>query len=176
MDRFIKIKVTGKLFVLFTAVLIALQIQAQEQVNITKNVQKKQQNEKHVVTPYNKNIDNLKLRQNKFNSEIKKLKDLANKPVPKGLTKKEQKEWKKQTEWINSVVERYSLQYSRNKYLIEKSGKSAKQDVITEIQNQNVQFLALQQSLQNEARVFQTISNVMKTRHDAAMASIRNMK
>lgn len=38
------------------------------------------------------------------------------------------------------------------------------------------QFLALQNSMQQESRRFQTISNAMRARHDMAMNSIRNMK
>ncbi len=38
------------------------------------------------------------------------------------------------------------------------------------------QFLALQNSMQQQSRQYQTISNALKARHDAAMSSIRNMK
>lgn len=38
----------------------------------------------------------------------------------------------------------------------------------------NVQFLQLQSSVSHESRSFQTLSNVMKTRHSAASNSIRN--
>lgn len=39
-----------------------------------------------------------------------------------------------------------------------------------------LQFLALQQNIQQESRRYQTISNALKASHDAAMNSIRNMK
>ncbi len=38
------------------------------------------------------------------------------------------------------------------------------------------QFLALQNSMQQESRKYQTLSNALKARHDTAMNSIRNMK
>lgn len=38
------------------------------------------------------------------------------------------------------------------------------------------QMLALQMQMQNESRQFQTISNVMKARHDAAKNSISNVR
>ena len=38
------------------------------------------------------------------------------------------------------------------------------------------QFLALQNSMQQQSRQYQTISNALKARHDTAMNSIRNMK
>ena len=37
-------------------------------------------------------------------------------------------------------------------------------------------FLALQNAVQNESRRFQTLSNASKTRHDAAMAAIQNVR
>lgn len=39
-----------------------------------------------------------------------------------------------------------------------------------------MQFLALQNSVQQESRRYQTISNALKASHDAAMNSIGNMK
>jgi len=38
------------------------------------------------------------------------------------------------------------------------------------------QFLALQNSMQQQSRQYQTISNALRARHDTAMNSIRNMK
>lgn len=40
----------------------------------------------------------------------------------------------------------------------------------------HMQFLALQNQMQQESRQYQTISNALKARHDAAMSAIRNMK
>ena len=39
-----------------------------------------------------------------------------------------------------------------------------------------VQFLALQNQMQQQSRQYQTISNALRARHDTAMNSIRNMK
>lgn len=41
---------------------------------------------------------------------------------------------------------------------------------------ESTQFLELQRSIQMEARAFETASAVMKSRHDASMAAIRNLK
>ena len=38
------------------------------------------------------------------------------------------------------------------------------------------QYLQLQQNMQNESRAFEAASAVLKSRHDAAMSAIRNMK
>jgi len=40
----------------------------------------------------------------------------------------------------------------------------------------NMQFLALQETIQKDSRKFQTLSNASKSRHDIALNSIRNMK
>lgn len=40
----------------------------------------------------------------------------------------------------------------------------------------NLEFLALQNSMQMESRQYNAVSNVMKVRHDSAMAAIRNMR
>jgi hypothetical protein len=40
----------------------------------------------------------------------------------------------------------------------------------------NLQYLALQDTVRTESRKFQTISTIMKKKHDVAMTSIRNVK
>lgn len=37
-------------------------------------------------------------------------------------------------------------------------------------------YLELQRKIQKESRFFQTVSNVLKARHDSSMAAIRNLK
>jgi hypothetical protein len=49
-------------------------------------------------------------------------------------------------------------------------------DLMSQMMSQNMQFLALQNGMQQESRKYQTISNSLKASHDAAMASIRNIK
>ena len=41
---------------------------------------------------------------------------------------------------------------------------------------ESTQFLELQRSMQMESRAFETASAVMKSRHDASMSAIRNLK
>ncbi len=40
----------------------------------------------------------------------------------------------------------------------------------------NLQYLTLQEKMQNENRSFTTVSNVMKTKHDTAKSSINNVR
>jgi hypothetical protein len=46
----------------------------------------------------------------------------------------------------------------------------------TGLLGESTQFLELQRSMQMESRAFETASAVMKSRHDASMAAIRNLK
>ncbi|MGD2153672.1 MAG: hypothetical protein PVG79_10425 [Gemmatimonadales bacterium] len=48
--------------------------------------------------------------------------------------------------------------------------------LLQEMQDMHPQFLALQNQMQMEARQYNTVSNALKVRHDAAMSAIRNMK
>lgn len=41
---------------------------------------------------------------------------------------------------------------------------------------ESAQFLQLQQQIQAEMRAFETVSAILKSRHDAAMDAIRNIK
>ena len=43
-------------------------------------------------------------------------------------------------------------------------------------QSFNLQYLALQQNMQNESRQFSLLSNILKTKHDTAKNSISNLR
>jgi arginine decarboxylase-like protein len=43
-------------------------------------------------------------------------------------------------------------------------------------QSFNLQYLALQENMQNESRQFTMVSNIMKTKHDTAKNSINNLR
>ncbi len=49
-------------------------------------------------------------------------------------------------------------------------------EIVASMASMNMQFLALQNAVQNESRKFQTLSNASKARHDVALNAIRNMK
>jgi hypothetical protein len=46
----------------------------------------------------------------------------------------------------------------------------------TGLMGDSMQFLQLQQQMNQEQRAFETASSVLKARHDAAMAAIRNIQ
>mgnify|MGYP000867305518 CR=1 FL=1 len=49
-------------------------------------------------------------------------------------------------------------------------------DMVNNMMQMNMQFLALQSAMEQGTRQFNTLSNASKCRHESAMASIRNMK
>jgi hypothetical protein len=44
------------------------------------------------------------------------------------------------------------------------------------LNNNPIQYLQLQQQMLAEARAYETVSTVLKAKHDSAMAAIRNMR
>ena len=48
--------------------------------------------------------------------------------------------------------------------------------MMQDMMSQNMQFLALQDAIQQESRTFQTLSNATQARHDVAMSSMRNTR
>lgn len=64
-----------------------------------------------------------------------------------------------------------------------KSSGNAQQDLMNQTKDMqemmasfNLQYLQLQEKMQQENRSFSTISNVMKTKHDTAKSSINNVR
>ena len=64
-----------------------------------------------------------------------------------------------------------------------KSTGNSQQDLMNQtkdmqemMQSFNLQYLQLQEKMQSENRSFSTVSNVMKTKHDTAKASINNVR
>ena len=57
-----------------------------------------------------------------------------------------------------------------------KDKTTAMNDLQEKRNESDLQFLKLQQSLQQLGASYNTISNVLKTRHETAMNSVRNMK
>src|SRR5262245_10212480 len=43
-------------------------------------------------------------------------------------------------------------------------------------ESETLQYLELQREIERETRLYESVSNVMKARHDATMSSIRNIK
>jgi hypothetical protein len=100
---------------------------------------------------------------------------LIKKKKPGKLSKAESKEFDEHKKWLVKVETRISAHYAKlGKFL--KQNKGGNLGIMAEMKQMNMQFLNLQQVLQNQSRQYQTLSNAIKASHQAASNSIRNMK
>jgi len=138
--------------------------------------------------PHHKQIkserERLIQQKEKITANLVTLKKIAKEKAPASLNRKEKKQWKELSEWLESVIQTYSQKekslnavISDSKKLAKKNSDTRSQENMLEQMNQmNMEFLQLQNSMQMESRQFNTVSNALKVRHDAAQAAIRNMK
>ncbi len=49
-------------------------------------------------------------------------------------------------------------------------------DLMSQMHSQNMEYLKLQASLQDESREFNTLTNVLKTRHETVKSTINNIR
>ena len=54
--------------------------------------------------------------------------------------------------------------------------KKSRDGMLEVMEKMNTSFLAIKNQMQQESRQFNTLSNLMKTQHDNAMNSIRNIR
>ncbi|HUP18916.1 MAG TPA: hypothetical protein VM778_03060 [Gemmatimonadota bacterium] len=101
-------------------------------------------------------------------STIETLSTLLASPAPRGQSRTDIAAYNAHTAWLQGVRDRLQDHLDR------RFGSSA--GMISEMMELNAEFLELQESVQTEARKFQTLSNASQIRHDAAMNAIRNMK
>ncbi len=98
--------------------------------------------------------------------------------APKGLSAADQKLWEQQTEWVRSVrvrVEAFGVQAGVLAPRDAASGLATGRRTHDPVTIQK-DLEALQRAIQQEARRFSMLSNVMKARHDTVKNMISNMK
>jgi hypothetical protein len=105
-------------------------------------------------------------------SAITTCRQVAEQKAPANSDEKQRKGFEEQSTWLRGAATRISNAAASAQALLDKAGGGT----VEELASMNMQFLALQEALQNESRKFQTLSNASKARHDTAMNSIRNMK
>jgi len=109
------------------------------------------------------------------------LRDLAAQPLPTQLSDKEKREAERYTKWLKDSSQKlYELanQWHSSLTKMEKNqGPPSKQNQMTEMsQSFNLQYLGLQQAMQDENRRFTLVSNIMKNKHDTAKNAINNIR
>jgi hypothetical protein len=109
------------------------------------------------------------------------LRELAAQPLPAQLSDKEKREAERYTKWLKDCsqkLDELANRWHSSLTNMEKNpGPISKQNQMMEMnQSFNLQYLALQQAMQDENRQFSLVSNIMKNKHDTAKNSINNIR
>lgn len=103
----------------------------------------------------------------------KTLHKLSKQSGPRGLSTLEKAELKRYDSWLSiACKELDNLTKFGEKLHKRRDGPGAEEMQ----QSFNLQYLQLQQNMQQQNRQFTLVSNIMKVKHDTAQAAIRNMR
>jgi hypothetical protein len=96
---------------------------------------------------------------------------LSKQSSPRGLSRRDQAELKKYDNWL-------SVKCKELDKLSKQGEKLLKLKHATEEMQQsfNLQYLQLQQNMQQQNRQFTLVSNIMKVKHDTTKAAINNIR
>jgi hypothetical protein len=100
-------------------------------------------------------------------------------PPPPELSAADRQNWDEQTEWLKSVRKRLQetgerlglVPPARERGSGMATGRRTYEPIVI-----RRELEALQTTIQQESRKFQTLSNAQKARHDMAMNAVRNLK
>ena len=115
---------------------------------------------------------------------------LMNEPSPENLNVIQEKEWKQQEEWLNSVYERISVYQKKLRLYFQQnnqkktrvgSGMKITEDNQRDIQMTgttaiNNEFFTLQDTIKDESKQFLILSHAVRVRQDIAMDTICNIE
>jgi len=109
------------------------------------------------------------------------LRELAAQPLPAQLSDKEKREAERYTKWLKDSSQKLdelaSRWHSSLTEMEKNQGPTSKQKQLMEMsQSFNLQYLGLQQAMQDENRRFTLVSNIMKNKHDTAKNAINNIR
>jgi hypothetical protein len=101
-------------------------------------------------------------------------------PLPRNLSPADRSEAKRYNEWLKTAAKRLDALARRGQTLIRAQGKAsspAQQRHMGEMnQSFSMQYIQLQQKIQSESREYNLMSNIMKSRHEAAKNAINNIR
>lgn len=114
----------------------------------------------------------------------RELRELAIRPVPKGLGYDETKQAYRYGQWLRSTSDRLDVLEQKGRRLLDycEAKRQAGPRAMVEAEMAemsrafNLQYLQLQNSISQENRQFSMISNIMKNRHDTAKNAINNIR
>jgi hypothetical protein len=119
----------------------------------------------------------------KLERTAKTLLELAEQPLPAGLSTSELKEAKRYSVWLKNSSRKFSNLANQWQADLNKILQSRLTDLATATKNMqemnmsfNLQYLMLQNKISHENRQFTLVSNIMKNKHDTAKNSINNVR
>ena len=125
--------------------------------------------------------DFAKKRITQLQETAKLFRELARPPLPANLSPDQKKDAERFYDWLNAQSTKLDELGTQWQAALQKTETS--QDAMQKMQqmqemNQsfNLQYLALQERMQDESRRFSLLSNIMKTKHDTAKNSISNLR
>jgi len=122
------------------------------------------------------------------NKRIKQLREtaetfrgLARQPLPAKLSLDQRKEAERYDDWLKDRSGKLDELANRWQAALDRTGKQrdfllAQKQMQEMNQSFNLQYLTLQQQMQDESRRFSLLSNIMKDKHDTAKNSISNLR
>jgi hypothetical protein len=125
--------------------------------------------------------DFAKMKIERLRQTAKTLEDLAGQPLPAQLSASEQREARSYALWLKNSSQKLNDLADRWQSGVNKDAqpgfpKTEPRNMQEMNQSFNMQYLGLQQQMQDESRRFTLVSNIMKTKHDTAKNSISNLR
>lgn len=97
--------------------------------------------------------------------------------APEGISNTDLAQWNELGAWLETVESRLAtFEATLAKSALVTDARAPQGSMVSDMMKMNMEFLALQNAVQNESRKFQTLSNASKARHDTATNTIRNVK
>ena len=104
----------------------------------------------------------------------KVLHNLSKQSSPKGLSRSDKSELKKYNKWLSGACKELAKLSGQGEKLLKHSQTT--KSVLAMKQSFNLQYLQLQQNMQQQNRQFTLMSNIMKVKHDTAKSAINNVR
>ncbi len=124
-------------------------------------------------------ISQQKTKVNRIHQCTKTLKKLALESLPGGLSEKEQKMVLRHQRWLSESTRRLNRLGTRWQSYLKLSGSStgmAQKEMLEMGLSFKLQYLMNKKSMQVQSQRFAMVANIIKVKHDIAMAAIRNMR
>jgi hypothetical protein len=131
------------------------------------------------AAPGAETADFAKKRISTLHRSAESFRELAGQPIPSTLSDSERKNAERHAKWLNDCRRRLDELANRWQLSLDQAEKSrvvSKKQIQEMNQSFNLQYLGLQQQMQDESRRFTLVSNIMKTKHDTARNSINNLR